>query len=99
MAMTMGLDPRFEKCLNSLGSIRNNFAHNLKTEITVEDTNNLYASLDGEIKETVNSYVSKVAKKHDLTVTKHKEFSPKQQFSNIVVIIASALHSACKQAT
>ena len=98
LSMALGLDNRFESALNNLGSLRNGFAHNLKPEITKNDVNNMYKCLSAGEKEILNSGVKKAIEKLDIQAQTHKSMSYRQQYINIVVILGSALHTACKQA-
>jgi hypothetical protein len=98
LAMSLGLNPRFEKALNCLGSIRNGFAHRLRDDISKEDVNNLYKSLSEEDKEIISSGVGVAAKEVYGKSSKQRDLPINQQFVNLVVVLAAALHTACKQA-
>ncbi|WP_100658815.1 hypothetical protein [Alteromonas flava] len=97
LAVTLGLDARFYPALNSLGKLRNDFAHNLIPNISKQAVNNLYKALDEDTKAILNNGVSTICK-DDGTRYKHKELSYRQQFINIAAVLGAALQKACKEA-
>ena len=97
LAVTLGLDPRFYPALNSLGKLRNDFAHNLIPSISKQAVNNLYKALDEDTKSILNNGVATILKE-DGTRSKHKELSYRQQFINIAAVLGAALQKACKEA-
>ncbi len=98
LSLAFGLQPRFESSLKAIGKLRNDFAHNLRDTLNQSDVNNLYNSLSRNEKEHLQITTKKVAKQLNLKPNKHKDFATTQQFINIAVILASALHVACNQA-
>jgi hypothetical protein len=98
LAMALGLSPRFEKSLNCLGTIRTSYAHNLRGSLSKGDVNNLYKCLSQEDKKIVNDSVKSVTKEVSGQSKPQREMPIEQQFINIVVVLASALHTACNQA-
>lgn len=78
LAMALGLDSRFESSLNCLGKIRNDFAHNLRPEISKNDVNNFYKSLDSMEKQTLNVSVDKARKESNPGLPPHSKMSERQ---------------------
>jgi|GEM_PF-1420382 hypothetical protein len=97
LAIALGLDDRFEKVLKCLGSLRNGFAHNLRPEISKEDVNNLYKALSAEEKKILNQSVDSTREKLQEDLPNHKGMNVRQQYINIVVLVAAALQTACNQ--
>ncbi|OEF06789.1 hypothetical protein, partial [Vibrio genomosp. F10] len=52
LAVSLGFDPRFEKPLKAIATIRNRFAHNLRGCLDKSDANNFYKSFS-EIDKTI----------------------------------------------
>ena len=92
----MGLNPRFEPPLNALGSIRNDFAHNLRDALSKQDANNLYKALNSEDKEVVQSCLSKIKNKlPDEGIPNYQQLEPRDKYILSVTALSGALHVAC----
>jgi hypothetical protein len=97
LAIALGLDPRFEKSLNSLGSIRNGFAHNNRPELGKSDVNNLYSALDEKEKINLNESIKESNTQPEIFGKTHKEMTARQQFINIAIFLSSAIYTASNQ--
>ena len=98
LAIALGLNPRFEKPLNALGTLRNDFAHNLRPEISNQDANNLYQTLDGEDKQILQQCLGKTRKKlPEQDIAQYQSLSPKTKYIVNVTVICGALETACNQ--
>ena len=99
LAIGLGLDSRFESALNNLGSIRNDFAHNIRGQLTKEDAKNLYKCLSGSEKNTLQTLVKSTHKELEHDVKDYNASEAKYQYVYVVTMIGAALQTACKQAT
>jgi hypothetical protein len=54
LALTLGLDTKFEAGLAAVGALRNKFAHRLGMKLTAEEANKVYAALDETAKAEVH---------------------------------------------
>ena len=97
LAIVLGLDPRFEKSLNSLGSIRNGFAHTNRPELGKSDVNNLYSALDEKEKINLNESIKANNIQPEIFGKTHKEMTTRQQFINIAISLSSAIYIASNQ--
>ena len=98
LAISLGLNPRFETPLNTLGTIRNGFAHKLRSELSKQDVNSLYKSMSKEDKEVVQSCFNKTrAKLPEENIPDHSALEVKEKFTLYIVAIAGALQVACNQ--
>ncbi|WP_299074224.1 hypothetical protein [uncultured Paraglaciecola sp.] len=98
LAISLGLNSKFDIPLTTLGTLRNKFAHELRPSISKADVNNLYNSLEGAEKATLNSLVKEVGLEMEAPIA-HKKLSPKQQYVNIVILLATALQKGISEAT
>ena len=80
LSIGLGLNPRFERFLNSLGTLRNDFAHNLRSSISKQDANNLYKCLDPEDKKTLQGVLKEDKKKRKDDVPSFRELEPKDKY-------------------
>ncbi|ARC91934.1 hypothetical protein B6A42_07300 [Vibrio coralliilyticus] len=99
LAIGLGLDPRFESALCKLGKIRNDFAHNIRGNLTEDDAKSLYQCLSGTEKNTLQSIVKKTSKELDHEVADYNSSDAKHKYIYAVTMICAALQTACKQAT
>jgi hypothetical protein len=98
MALALGLQPRFESSLNTLGKLRNKFAHELRDELNNSDVKNFYETLDSNEKQMLQDNTLAVHKELGLKVKSHKKLEARQQFINIIALLAAALSKACEEA-
>lgn len=97
LAVSLGLNPRFQAPLNALGTLRNDFSHNLRPKLSKQDVKNLYSVMSEEDKKVVQSSLEKTKEKlAEENIPSHQDLEPKRKFILYVVTIASALHIACK---
>ncbi|MDP2524349.1 hypothetical protein Q8W30_17430 [Neptunomonas phycophila] len=95
--VALGLDKRFESILNVLGTLRNDFAHNLRCEISKQDANNIYKSLDEERKNTVQELYKNIKSRlSDLNLPKYTNLVPKDKYILYVIALCGALEVACE---
>ncbi|MBU2893712.1 hypothetical protein KO495_10305 [Colwellia sp. D2M02] len=98
LALSIGLDPNFEKILSTLGTIRNDFAHNLRSVLGKQDVNNLYQNLcsnDKKLLQEIFQYFK--ANIPEFKQAQFQSISSKDKFILIVVFITGTLSSACEQ--
>ncbi len=89
LAISLGLNSRFESALNTLGKLRNDFAHNIREKISLQDVNNLYASLDKESKATIHEAVGDFE-----VLPPYKDLEPKDKYISIVTVLTGSLYFA-----
>ena len=95
--VALGLDERFESILNVLGTLRNDFAHNLRSEISKQDANNIYQSLDEERKNTVQVLYKNIKSRlSDSNLPKYTNLLPKDKYILYVIALCGALEVACE---
>jgi hypothetical protein len=99
IALAFGLQPRFERSLNALGNLRNKFAHELRDELNRSDVKNFYETLDSNEKQMLHKNTLAVHAELGLEVKSHKKLEPRQQFINIIALLAAALSKACEEAS
>jgi hypothetical protein len=98
LAVALGLNKRFESPLNSLGSLRNGFAHSIRPEISKQDANNLYQSFSAEDKQILHRSVKRTQWQNpDNQLSDYRSSTPKEQFSLNAVVLCAALDSAIQQ--
>ncbi|WP_146258420.1 MULTISPECIES: hypothetical protein [unclassified Pseudomonas] len=92
LAIALGLDPRLEKALNALGTLRNDFAHKLRPEISKQDVKNLYTSLDETDKELLQNSFNLTRKNSPaLGISNYQELSPKDKYILNAIVLCGAL--------
>ncbi len=98
VAQAIGLKPQYAKSLNTLGTIRNNFAHRLETKLGKNEIESLYKAFEGNDKQIIqNAYLKtnkELKRKGPKSLTK---LEPRQQFTLIVVSIRALLLTAIKE--
>ena len=91
----IGLHKRFESALNALGKLRNDFAHNIRSNITKQDTNNIYEAFDAERKETIQQLFLTIKKRYsDVQLSNYRDLCPKDKFLLYIIVLAGALEIA-----
>ncbi|NOH26342.1 hypothetical protein [Vibrio europaeus] len=100
LAISLGLNPRFLNILNVIGTLRNDFAHNIRPEIKKQDANNLYQSLNSEDKKIVQKCLKSTSKKlPEEKISDFRSLEPSDKFVLCVVAICGALHVAVNKVT
>ncbi len=95
LAIAIGLHKRFEPSLNVLGTLRNDFAHNIREEITKQDANNFYKSFDEERKKTVQKLLVNIKSRHkEYNLPDYRNLVPKDKFLLYVLTLCGALELA-----
>ncbi|MDO6785463.1 hypothetical protein Q4583_15185 [Neptunomonas phycophila] len=95
--IALGLDKRFESILNVLGTLRNDFAHNIRSEISIQDSNNIYNSLDKERKSTVQELFKNIKSRlPDVGLPKYTNLVPKDKYILYIIALCGALEVACE---
>ncbi|WP_275100162.1 hypothetical protein [Sedimenticola hydrogenitrophicus] len=98
LAQAIGLKNQYAKPLNTLGTIRNNFAHRLDTTLGSNEIDSLYKSFDGDDKQMIQGAYLRTNKslktKGPKSITKLK---PKEQFTLIVTAMHQILIQAKKE--
>jgi hypothetical protein len=85
--------------LNTLGSIRNQFAHKLESRLTKNDSENLNRVLCAEDKEIVQKSFERTKKPVDPSPSvKFKNLEPKGKFVLLVVTLRAMLLTAIAEA-
>ena len=95
LSISLGLNPRFLKALNVIGTLRNDFAHNIRPEIKKQDANNLYQSLNSEDKQIVQMCLKSTSEKlPEESLSEFRSLEPNDKFVLCVITICGALHIA-----
>lgn len=98
LAIGLGLDPRFESALYKLGKLRNDFAHNIRGDLTENDAKSLYQCFSGSEKNTLQSLVKKTHKELEHDIKDYNRSEAKYKYIYAVAMVCAALQTACKQA-
>jgi len=90
------LDDGLGPALRTMGTLRNNFAHRLDTNLDSGTINNLYASLRSVDKQQVQEAFKRIRNQNDSVkqVAKFSDLPPADQFKLIAVTIWAALQAA-----
>jgi len=93
LAMCLGVKEDAAPSLRSIGSLRNNFAHNPDTALTKEICNNLYSSLSKEQKDLLQKQFSKLRSETDelKNYSSFKSLKIRDQFLLIAITIWTSL--------
>lgn len=98
VAQAIGLKSEYATPLNTLGTLRNNFAHRLDTELGKNEIESLYKSLKGDDKQIIQNAYLRTKKefkmKRPKSVTK---LEPREQFTLIIISIQAVLIAAIKE--
>ncbi len=98
LAISLGLDSRLEKPLSALGTLRNDFAHNLRPVISAQDVNNLYACLGENDKKVLQVSLDKTRKQlPESGISKYQGLEPKDKYILIAIVLCGALELVCKK--
>lgn len=98
VAQAIGLKPQYATPLNTLGTIRNNFAHRLETKLGENEIESLYKSFEGSDKQTIQNAYRGTNKKLNMNGPKSlTKLEPRQQFTLIIVAIRAMLVTAIQE--
>jgi len=98
LAVALGLNPRFEKALNALGTLRNDFAHNLRPKISAQDSKNLYQTLNSDDKQVLQKCLTSTRKKlPEEGISQYQALEPKDKYILNVIVICGALETVCSK--
>lgn len=99
LAIALGLKKEHAGGLKAIGSLRNQFAHNLNAELNESNANNLYNALSSGDKTIVQeAYESTKNKVPEAKVEeKIKDLSPKNRFILIAIAIKSLLQAGINE--
>ncbi|WP_415883805.1 hypothetical protein ACMXYN_04650 [Neptuniibacter sp. PT8_73] len=88
----LGMNPEFKPMLSTLGTMRNNFAHDPFYKLDKSTVKNLYNSLPPVDKENFHNAVRETRNSEEHRHVKpYKELSPRDQFILIVVVIRTII--------
>jgi hypothetical protein len=98
LAVALGLSEEHAPALLSLGKLRNDFAHQLDTQLSEQHANNLYEALSPSDKTTLQ-LIYKRMKSHMRTPSPppFKQLEPRQRFILISLALRAKLEVAIKQ--
>lgn len=98
LAVSLGLTDRFKAPLCSLGKLRNQFAHTIRSEISAQDANNLYKSFSAEDKKVLHASLAKTRKElPEHRVDEYKHLAPRVKYIFNVVVLNAGLEAAFRQ--
>jgi hypothetical protein len=97
LALSMGLKPRFKGILKTIGSIRNDFAHKLRSDISKQDANALYQNLDEQEKVSMQRNYKNIENEIGEKVEPFSQITARQKFMYCVIVATAALQAACNQ--
>lgn len=99
LAVALGLKEEHASALKAIGTLRNQFAHNLKAELNESAVNNLYNALSSGDQTCVQeAYESTKKKVPEAKVEeKIKHLSPKDRFVLIAIAIKSLLQAGINE--
>lgn len=98
LAQAIGLKSQYAKALNSPGTLRNNFAHRLDTELGKNEVDSLYKSFDGDAKQIIQNGFKKTCKAMDIKAPKSiTKLEPRQQLTLIVIAMQKMLEIVHKE--
>jgi hypothetical protein len=97
LALAFGVDSNFAKPIKCIGTMRNNFAHNLRGKINESDSNNFYKTFTPKNKEIMRKlYKNKEAAFNELGFPPFEKLAPDQKFALCVTVLAGALEAWAK---
>jgi hypothetical protein len=97
LAQAIGLKEDYARPLNTLGTIRNNFAHRLDTELGKNEIDSLYKSFDGDDKQIIQNAYLRTKKELKIKAAKSvAKLDPRKQFTMLIIAIQSVLIAAIK---
>ncbi|THJ21438.1 MAG: hypothetical protein CAF45_011430 [Nitrospira sp. CG24E] len=94
LAVALGLGREHAKGLRAFGGLRNEFAHNLDSELSEGRVNNLYESLSATDKEVVQVAYVQTNSQLGVSPPKFKDLTPKERFVLIAVALRGMLEVA-----
>jgi len=98
LAVSLGLTDRFKAPLCSLGKLRNQFAHTIRSEISAQDANNLYKSFSAEDKKVLHDSLVRTRKElPEHRVDEYKNLAPRVKYIFNVVVLNAGLKAASRQ--
>ena len=94
LALALGVNPELKSILNTLGNLRNDFAHKLDSELTQERTTQLYTCLPSVLKNIIQSQIPHI---YPETIyinppTQFSELSTRRQFALVIITVWCELH-------
>ncbi|MDX0499006.1 hypothetical protein GOL37_27260 [Sinorhizobium medicae] len=98
LAVALGFEPRIKNPLKTLATIRNRFAHQLGTAISIQDAKNFYASFHAKDKDIMQRTWKRLASEGKAPKATLSAANPLEQFVVFVVTLNAALRAAIKQA-
>ncbi len=98
LACCLGFDKKFRASLQKLGSIRNNFAHNLSSSLSEKVMRDFYNTLPEFGKATVQESVNMLVQTSELKPKppEYDQLAPKMQFILIVLNLERTCFAACE---
>lgn len=95
LAVALGLNKDLEPVLNSLGKLRNAFAHQLKPCITSSDANNLYETLGQNEKQYLQASLASLKNTEQYKeVPKFSLLPPKEKYILCIISVCAMLQVA-----
>ena len=95
LAQAIGLKTEYAKPLNTLGTLRNNFAHRIETTLGKNEVDSLYKSFDGEDKQIIQNAYLRTKKSEKMKGPKSvTKLNPREQFTLIAISIRQILVAA-----
>jgi hypothetical protein len=98
LAQAIGLKEEYVRPLNTLGTMRNNFAHRLDSKLGKNEIDSLYKSFNGDGKQIIQSAYLRTKKELKITSAKSvTKLKPREQFTMLIIAIQSVLIAAIKE--
>lgn len=94
LAIALGLGPEHAKGLRAFGKLRNEFAHDLNSQLSDGRINNLYESLSTTDKEVVQRAYARTNSQLGISPPSFKDLTPKEKFVLIAVALRGMLQGA-----
>ncbi len=96
IALSVGLDIKFQRFLNAIGSIRNRFAHDVALILSPNEVNNLYDSLAPDVKKDVqkNFKIHLDDKVFNVSVKRFTDLEERERFIRIIVCMLDWLNNS-----
>jgi hypothetical protein len=97
LALSLGLSLDYSKPLRALGTLRNRFAHQLRSELTDSDVNNFYKSFSPTDRDFMQLYFSKMRELGHVKGATFAAAHPRDRFSIIVIALRLGLQKGAEQ--
>ena len=98
IALACGLDERFGAPLNTIGTIRNNFAHKLNAELGKNEVDSIYKSFSGDDKNLIQVSYKKMKKHfHRNGPNSISKLSPGDGYTLLIIALRAALEAEIKR--